>query len=752
MARSVLSAIVLGLFLSTNAHAGTDPGASCKDAKAKASGKKASALLKAYGKNVKKADGTRLAASISKAESKFTKSFAKAEGKGGCLTSGDVTPMEITVDCFVLDAVRDLTPPSVIGEVFDVPSPAEPAETPGSPSVVVTNPDLITQFGGSGFDLNFVRYTRWRFAGPVQPPDAVLLLVAGFGGDANNFKAMAEDLIPRVLADHGLVLEVWGFHRRTNQLEDREGIAIATAERDPLIALDWYYGGDLGLTLHPALAAGPNRRAFFYNTSDDIPFIANFTELVHSRDINAVVDVAATIAANGNVFLGGHSAGTGFTARYAATDFNLTGIGSPDPGYAKLRGLVLLEGGGGSVGPAVSADTLDRIEDKFDGGLFAAVRDAAPRCVDGTPCTTDADCAGNGGHETCTPTTTAYAAILGLSPQITATSEPSALQRLCDPDRGQVILQVDQGAPGNNAVDVVPELALLGALPPSTVDGLLGTFIDDDGVGAGLSPAIATSIGAPGPVVGGLATWIGLGDGVPMPLSVLPNNGPPPVSLPATRWGQEKEVVKLGRYADQFLANGYNAADWYYSSAGLSMTSVSGLCDGATCDVGGTDQCVGGPNNGAACTDDEDCGLCSAGDVGAPCDSNGDCSQSLGLDTTQLSVGRSRRDIANQTEAANIDIPVICFGGSNGLTPTPSSYVPFAQSIGTCTAPSCDGTARVVDASLPNPAFPTFGNVNGGFEVHISEGFAHQDIVVAEDDANNNVLGPLSDFIARNVQ
>jgi hypothetical protein len=311
---------------------------------------------------------------------------------------------------------------------------------------------------------------------------------------------------------------------------------------------------------------------------------------------------------------------------------------------------------------------------------------------------------------------------------------------------------VDQGAPGNNAVDVVPELALLGALPPSTVDGLLGTFIDDDGVGAGLSPAIATSIGAPGPVVGGLATWIGLGDGVPMPLSVLPNNGPPPVSLPATRWGQEKEVVKLGRYADQFLANGYNAADWYYSSAGLSMTSVSGLCDGATCDVGGTDQCVGGPNNGAACTDDEDCGLCSAGDVGAPCDSNGDCSQSLGLDTTQLSVGRSRRDIANQTEAANIDIPVICFGGSNGLTPTPSSYVPFAQSIGTCTAPSCDGTARVVDASLPNPAFPTFGNVNGGFEVHISEGFAHQDIVVAEDDADNNVLGPLSDFIARNVQ
>ena len=47
---------------------------------------------------------------------------------------------------------------------------------------------------------------------------------------------------------------------------------------------------------------------------------------------------------NDNVFLGGHSLGTTFAMRYAATDFDFTGGGPAEPGYAKLRGLVLLEG------------------------------------------------------------------------------------------------------------------------------------------------------------------------------------------------------------------------------------------------------------------------------------------------------------------------------------------------------------------------------------------------------------------------
>ena len=71
------------------------------------------------------------------------------------------------------------------------------------------------------------------------------------------------------------------------------------------------------------------------------------------------------------------------------------------------------------------------------------------------------------------------------------------------------------------------------------------------------------------------------------------------------------------------------------------------------------------------------------------------------------------------------------------MTPVPGSFVPFAQSLGTCTAPSCDEPPRVVDPAVPNEAFPTLGGVAGGFEVYISEGYAYIDMVVAEDGDHN---------------
>ena len=129
----------------------------------------------------------------------------------------------------------------------------------------------------------------------------------------------------------------------------------------------------------------------------------------------------------------------------------------------------------------------------------------------------------------------------------------------------------------------------------------------------------------------------------------------------------------------------------------------------------------------------------------------------LGLDTTELSapppLGRGRSDIDNRTQAALVDIPVIAFGGSNGLTPTPASWRRFAQAIGPCAAPACDGvTGRLVDADNPSPAFPTYGEAAGGFEVYISEGYAHLDVLSAEDDETNNVIAPLLAFVARNLQ
>jgi hypothetical protein len=616
---------------------------------------------------------------------------------------------------------------------IDIPSPAKGPHTFGTPGVVGATEKFVSQFGAL-IDLNKARYTRWRPAGPERRPDAILVLVPGFEGGAGDFKIFAENLIARAGAG-GFVLEVWGFDRRTNQLEDLAGLDVAETFLSADVAIDWLYGGLVGRVclpgapgpvcmsrpLHP-LIAPYRRRAVFYQF-EDLPFFADWTNLVFSRDIDAVVAVARATARNQNVFLGGHSAGTGFAARYAATDFNLGGGGAADPGYAKLRGLVLLEGGGGSTaGAPLSDDSLDRIEAKFDGGLVGAVRDFAPRCVDGlTPCTiaTEAvDCAGHTPPK-CTPPVPPYATVPGLlDPSILAAGEVAAIQAATDPDTGLNALVA------NGAIAAVPELAPLALLPDATALGGLGTFVDDDGAIASFASFVATSVGAPGPTVDGRLTWQDITEGQ-LPATVLPNNGPAPTSLPGTKWGQEKEVTRFDRLVTAFYAGGTNFTDWYYPVAGPSTTSVSGVCTS---------------------------GVCSVGDVGASCTTDAQCSQSIDLDSSALSIGRGRRDIENLTQAANVDIPVIAFGGTNGLATVPGAFVPFATSIGACTAPSCDGTPRVVDASLPNPAFPTFGDVGGGFEIVMAEGFAHLDVVTAEDSADNPIPAALVAFLVRNAR
>ena len=646
-----------------------------------------------------------------------------------CVTAGATVRNACTISPFTADACSfDANNTCTVASPFaeetvNLPSAADPAHTPGTAGVVVTNPDLLAQFGGPSFSLNNARYTRHRLVANVGAPDAILVLVPGFEGGAGNFRILAQNLLLRAQGA-GLALEVWAYDRRSNQLEDLAGLDVAEHYKSAQIGLDWLFGGELALPLHPALAAGPNRRAVFYDTQADLAFMAQWTPLVFTRDIDAVVTAARAAATNQNVFLGGHSAGTGFTARYAATDFNFTGVGPADPGYAKLRGLVLLEGGGGSTGNALSADTLDRIEAKFDGGLYGAVRDNAGRCVDGTtPCTTDPDCTGQIPPK-CTLPTTSYSSNALLNARVLAAGEVTAIQSIVDPDTGENILRVDQGAPGNNALDIVPDLANLSLLPRGTAFDSLGNFLDDDGLVAGIASFVATSLGGPGIQVNGIQTWNDITQGVAG--SLVPNNGPAPTTLPGAKWGQEREPTRMDRLVGNFYVGATNFTDTYYPSSGLSVTSVAGVCTS---------------------------GSCTAGAVGNACTANADCSQAINLDSTALSVGRNRRDIENLTQAANIDIPVIAFGGTNGLVPVAGAFTAFASSIGTCTAPSCDGsTGRVPNPAVPNPAFPTFGGVAGGFEVVMAEGFAHVDVITAEDTAINPVTPALVDFLSRNTQ
>ena len=61
--------------------------------------------------------------------------------------------------------------------------------------------------------------------------------------------------------------------------------------------------------------------------------------------------------------------------------------------------------------------------------------------------------------------------------------EVVGIQGVTDPDGGQVILQVDQGVSGNRAVTKVPDLAFLNNMtlfPPATVEGAIGSLLDDE--------------------------------------------------------------------------------------------------------------------------------------------------------------------------------------------------------------------------------------------------------------------------------
>jgi hypothetical protein len=117
MIKKVVMALGLGAFLAagTAVYAGVAQDAACKDKKLKAMGAKSLGILKAFGKNGKTPNTAALATDISKAQSKFTKGFTKAEFSGtgtslNCDTIEDSDDIEVKVDAFAEDVLDELEP------------------------------------------------------------------------------------------------------------------------------------------------------------------------------------------------------------------------------------------------------------------------------------------------------------------------------------------------------------------------------------------------------------------------------------------------------------------------------------------------------------------------------------------------------------------------------------------------------------------------------------------------------------------
>ena len=590
-----------------------------------------------------------------------------------------------------------------------IPATATPAHTPDGtvPNAVAPGSSVAIQFGTTTPNLNNASYVRY-YAPGAGDPDAILVLIPGFAGGTHSLKIVAETMVAKAAADGDIVLEVWAFDRRTDQLEDDEGGELTEIEDDPDLGINWYFGDELGIPLDPRL----DRRAVFHD-GQDIPFIANFTYNMFIHDIDAVIDAAHAVASSPTVFLGGHSLGTLFSARYAATDLD-PGV-AVEPGYQKVAGLVLFEGGGDSLPTGIpSDDNLDLVIAKADGGLYHAIKDGAPRCWEGTPCTTNADCssvtlATGALTNKCIVPVDAYAGAV-ISPQIHAIGDSVVVQARRHPDTLSVA-QTKYGA--NTPIDVVPGLSLLDLLQPGSAEAAVGFFLDDD-----YSPEVSfqasmgiSDNGSNTPLgdfyIGGPAfndpyrLWTGIEH--PQSADALTNHGAPTGTFDIN--GQEKEITPMANMLTMVRTGDRNIGDWYFPSAGLGVTQELRVFveDGFT----------------------------------------------GGLDSTALSVTRGRPDIENLTEATDIDIPIIAFGGSNGISNTPGAFLGFAESIGTCASTSCNGTARIVTS---DPVSPVYGGINGGFEAYISEGYAHIDIVSAEDDpTHNQVYAPLLAFLERNT-
>ena len=170
----------------------------------------------------------------------------------------------------------------------------------------------------------YLRYSQGTFK-----PRAVLVLMPGFLGGAQNF-----DRLARVMVSSDPSLEVWAVDRRSNLLEDHSRLLEAYQKRDPMIA--WRY---------MVRDAGKSNG---FQTRKDTAFMGFWGLKVHLEDLRAVVLKARETTAN--VFLGGHSLGASLVGLYAGWDFAGT------PGYKDLNGLVMLDGvpGGAGLGSSLT--------------------------------------------------------------------------------------------------------------------------------------------------------------------------------------------------------------------------------------------------------------------------------------------------------------------------------------------------------------------------------------------------------------
>ncbi|MBM3182844.1 MAG: hypothetical protein FJZ83_02300 [Chloroflexi bacterium] len=189
---------------------------------------------------------------------------------------------------------------------------------------------------------DYIHFIRYRPATPDGKPkevNAILVLMPGYMGGANEFEYMGRQLVSMSEAQGKESLEVWAIDRRPNCLEDLTGMNAAEESGelpDPKIAIDYYYRG----------STIKDKRFQGFLKEQDVPYLSEFGLKLAMEDIYKIITtkVPNLEERQRTVFIGGHSLGTPLTALFAGWDFDGNPNTLEDAGYRNCAGLVLLDG------------------------------------------------------------------------------------------------------------------------------------------------------------------------------------------------------------------------------------------------------------------------------------------------------------------------------------------------------------------------------------------------------------------------
>ena len=172
--------------------------------------------------------------------------------------------------------------------------------------------------------IMLLRYRQDTGDDPPRPVKAIFLYVMGWGAGASQIGLMAHDLIVMSKGE----VEVWSVDRRTNLLEDTWGMDVASAQKDPKIAYDYYFEG---LPVNGRVFAG-----WVDAYSPKLAMISEWGVDIAFEGIREIINQIPEENRKTNLFMGGHSQGARTVKMYAAYQFPDGRLGNDDIG-----GLIL---------------------------------------------------------------------------------------------------------------------------------------------------------------------------------------------------------------------------------------------------------------------------------------------------------------------------------------------------------------------------------------------------------------------------